>query len=111
MAEDQLGSGLHLLLQDGLPSRHPKTPSRQIVGAVESLAETAQPAKGVVEKEQGSPGRTGEPPACTVFLERERWVLVQKNHGGDAELVLGGAPVKTGTACGYLMMNRSRWQE
>lgn len=46
MAEDQLGSGLHLLLQDRLPSRHPKNPSRQIVGAVESLGENSTTSKG-----------------------------------------------------------------
>lgn len=32
MVENQLDSSLHLLLQGWLPSRHPKTPSRQTVG-------------------------------------------------------------------------------
>lgn len=62
MAKDLLGRGLHLLLQGGLPLRHPKIPSGQIGGAAESLGETTEPAEGVVEEEQGCPGRTrGDP--------------------------------------------------
>lgn len=69
MAEGELHSGLHLLLQGWLPFRHPKTPSRQIVGGVEGLEETAEPVRGVAEREKGSPGWTrGDP--CLGCLPR-----------------------------------------
>lgn len=50
MVEGQLNTDLHLLLQDWLPSHHPKTPFRKTVGTAGGLGKAAESMQGVVEK-------------------------------------------------------------